>query len=165
METVTGTITKPDVAAGADKLVRAMETSRFKECEYERTIYVATAFEATTVEDLLKPEYWVHVASKLKAWDRIEARADDGTWWAELMVLESGRTFTRVRLLRHYSLTTDDVAQTQAGGIVDYIVEWKGPHTKWRVVRTIDNMVVHEGAGSKESANDWLKNHRVALGK
>lgn len=163
METVTETTTKADV--GADKLVRAMETSRFKECEYERTIYVATAFEETAVEDMLKPAYWVHVASKLKPWDRIEARANDGTWWAEFMVLESGRNFARVTLLRQHNLTTSDVAQSQVAAMVEYKVVHRGPHCKWSVVRQSDKQVMHEGEAMRDGADAWLKNHLVALSK
>lgn len=164
METIEKGVTG-DVQAEPTKLVRAMESSRFRECDYERTVYVATAFEDTTAEDMLKPEYWVHVASKLKPWDRIEARANDGTWWAEFMVLETGRAFARVTMMRQINLTTTDVAQSQNSALIEYQVLWRGPHCKWSVIRNSDKQVLHEGNGSRDGAETWLKNHLVAMSK
>lgn len=164
MEQVANDVT-PAAQTAAEKLVRAMEVSRFRECDYERTVYVATAFEDTTVEDMLDPKYWVHVASKMKPWDRIEARANDGTWWAEFMVLESGRAFARVVLMRQQNLTTTDVAQSQIAAFTDYKVLHRGPHCKWSVIRVSDKHVLHEGEGTKDGAENWLKNHQVAMSK
>lgn len=164
METVEKDVTQEAQAAPA-KLVRAMEASRFRECDYERTVYVATAFEDTAVEDMLKPGYWVHVASKMKPWDRIEARANDGTWWAEFMVLEAGRAFARVVLMRQQNLTTTDVAQSQISVWKEYKVLHRGPHCKWSVIRVSDKQVLHEGEGLRDGAENWLKNHLVALSK
>lgn len=147
---------KPEVKA--DRPIVQLSPARFKLAEYERQIYVATAEEGCTPEDLLKPEHWAHVAKDLKPWDRIEARANDGTWFAEYLVLDTSRAWARVRLLGEVQhITTADVAQTQASLQGTYRVEYKGPHSKWCVIRNSDNAMQKEGEGSRDAAETWMK--------
>lgn len=152
-------------AEPAAKLVRGMENSRLREADYDRVIYSATAFEDTTPEDMLKPEYWAHVASKLKAWDRIEARANDGTWFAEFVVMYTGKAIAKVKLMRVVDLSDSDVDGPSATEFADYEVKWRGPHNKWSVIRRKDSEVVHEFAESKTNAANWLTNQLKALSK
>lgn len=147
------------------KLVRAMEKSRLREASYDRVIYSATAFEDTTPEDMLKPEYWAHVAATLKSWDRIEARANDGTWWAEFIVLYTGKAMAKVHLIRTVDLTEASPEGHGVNEFADYQVKWRGPHSKWSVIRNSDSEVVHEGAESKGNAETWLKSQLKALGR
>ena len=75
---------KPPEAAAApaeDRKVEQLSPTRMTEAEYRRTVYVATAHANTNPEDLLAREYWSHVAEKLKPWDHIEVRANDGGFY------------------------------------------------------------------------------------
>lgn len=144
--------------AKADRPVIQLNPSRMREASYERTVYVVTADEGVTPEDLLRPEHWAHVAAQLKPWDRIEARANDGTWFAEYLVLDASRVWARVRQLGDVQyLTTGDVAITQAALQGTYRVEYKGPHNKWSVIRNSDQAVVNDGNGTREAAETWMK--------
>ena len=127
-----------------------------KEAEYERSIHAATVPIGTLPEDLTNQAYWAHVAQFLKPWGRIEAHCFDGTWFAEYLVTEVGRTFAKVTMLRKYALTTEDVAlsqQTQANS--DYYVKFRGA-AKWSVIRSSDNAVMKEGM-DKDDANAEMK--------
>lgn len=156
---------KQEQAVDAPKRVaRPIEPNRMRGGEFIRVIYCVTAFDDTQPEDLLVPEYWAHCAQTFKPWDRIEAVANDGTWWAELVVLESGRNWTRMHLMRKHNLTTADVAQSQMDSLLlAYDVKHRGPHCKWSVVRRSDKQVLHEFAETKASAEAWLNSHLAAM--
>jgi hypothetical protein len=130
-----------------------------KEQEFQRTVWVATALENTEPQDMLKPEYWAHVSAQLKPWDRIEVRANDGAWLAELLVLETARNWARVHILNAYKLTTGDVSLTQSeikGRYSEFRIEHMGPHDKWCIIRRSDNQKLHEGGESQDAAMRWL---------
>lgn len=163
MATADKTKAAPEMEAKAEAPKRLpgspMTGERIKEQEFQRTIWVATSLENTIPEDLLAPEYWAHVSAMLKPWDRIEVRANDGSWLAELLVLESARNWARVHILNAYKLTTTDMAMTQAeirGKYADFRIEHMGPHEKWCVIRRSDNQKIHEGAENNDSARAWL---------
>ena len=144
-----------DIAKPARK-AEQLQPIRMKPAEFARTVYVATAHANTIPEDLCKPEYWAHVASSLKPWDRLEVRADDGTWYAEGLVLEVGRGWSRCHLLKVENLSSIDVAQTQAIQLAGYEIQYRGEFSRWSVIRKSDRAVVREELGTQGSALDWV---------
>lgn len=128
---------------------------RFETGDFLRVLYVVTPHENTGPEDLLKPEYWVNVAEKFKPFDKVEARADDGSWYAEYLVLETSRKWTRMHMLASHNLTTQDVSLTQSK-LQEFAVEFKGPHRKHCVIRLSDQEIIHEGESTKSGAHAWL---------
>lgn len=118
----------------------------------------------TTRADLLKPEYWSHVAERITPWSEITVRAEDGTFYAKYLVLDCGRGWAKLQELNWWNLTTKDVAQTQssAGQIDDYALEYKGTTRKWIVLRKVDQTVLDEGKPSKEAARLWLEEFLTA---
>lgn len=112
-------------------------------------------------EALLDPAFWAHRAPKMKPWDEIRARAQDGTWMGRYLVLDSSRVWVRVKLLEFHQLTSSDVSLTQAsmGQLKDFKdqhnVVFRGMH-KWSVVRKSDKAVLHQGEEQKEGAAAWL---------
>jgi hypothetical protein len=155
-EVKTTTDTKVDAKPEADRKVQQISTIRFKPAEQISLTFIATAHENTFPEDLLDPAYFAHVASDLRPYYKIEARADDGTWFAEFLVLEVGRNWVRTYMLAKHMLTTSDVAMTQAAALSPYEVKWRGPHCKWSVIRKADKSVVHEGEESQPGADKWM---------
>lgn len=135
--------------------------NRMKEAEFIRTVYVIDCHEGTEQDDLLIPAYWSHVAKQLKPFDRIEARADNGEWVAELMVIKTGTNEAHVALLNVYDINKL-AGESPAIPSDDYSVEWKGPHKKFCVIRKADSAMVHEGAQTKPEAFQWLANRLKA---
>jgi hypothetical protein len=132
-----------------------LEGWHLKSAEYERNEWVVNAPEGAKVEHAKKPEFWRSVAAKLKPFDRIELRADDGTWIAELIVIYSERNWAKVDILNHYKLCDSDMPESA----VDYDVQWKGPQKKWIVLRKSDNATLKEGIQTKDEAIMWMKEH------
>jgi hypothetical protein len=136
--------------APVERKVESLTITNLKEAEFVRPVYCATIPIGTLPDDLLKPEYWAHVATHLRPWARIEARAEDGTWFADLLVLSVDRTWARVRMLGRYNLTSQDVALTQSEQITGFEVKWRGA-AKWSVIRKADSAVLKEGMDREEA--------------
>lgn len=114
--------------------------ARMKGAEYERTLWVVTAEAGTTREDLLQPSYWAHVAGQLKAYDRLEVRADDDTFYAEYLVLGVSHVSAKVWELNWQALSKSDLPES---GL--YRVDWGGPHNKWVIIRVADGAKIEVG--------------------
>ena len=123
--------------------------------------HVYTAESGDYPEDFLKPEYWALVAAKMQPFDHIEVRTDDGTYWAELLVVACDRTWAKVHKLRD--------ARLQPVGEVavdpQFKVEWKGPHHKFCVIRVSDGSMVHSGETDKIAASRWLDGYIRTIGR
>lgn len=143
--------------------VKLMHT-RMKEAGFVRNLWIITAEVGVTREDMVKPDFWAHVASLFRPYDRIEARCDDGTFFAEYLVLTCDRTFAKVKELSYISLTSKDVSKTQLENDLElYYTKFRGPHCKWSVLRKSDDSVMVEKLGSKDDANAWLVNHKKVI--
>lgn len=113
-------------------------------------------------EQMERPDFWAHHATKLQPLAEIRARAEDGTWIAYCVVLDTSRNWAKVKILEVHHLTTADVALSQASetevrAFIDaHRVVHRGPH-KWSVVRIADKSVLMEGEGTKDGAVAWLQ--------
>jgi hypothetical protein len=149
------------MAEEAKRSTTALHPMRMRAAEYERTVYVADVSYGVSLDEVLKPSYWAHVATKLPPYTHIEARAEDGSWIAYLIVTGSDRTWARVAVDRVVNLTTKDVAETQA---TQHEVKWKGPALKYAVVRLHDDTVVLSGFRQREEAVRALQEHERVVG-
>lgn len=141
-----------------------LDADRFKTAEHERNVWTATVEPGITREQITNSAFWSHMAAKLRPYDQIEVRCDDGRFFGQLLVMSAERTWAKVRVLAWHDFTRD-VTQAQPkkddpdAPPVNYKVEWKGPHKKWCVIRLSDSTMVHEEAASKEDAQRWLDGH------
>jgi len=148
------------------KATPQLDASRFKLAEHERNVHNICVEDGITRAQIINPAFLAHVASKLRPYDEILVRCDDGTVFARMLVLQSERTWARVHILEWHDLTTRDVAQSQnetsemvAEKAAEFKVEYKGSHKKWCVIRQSDSAIVRDGEESKAAANLWLDNY------
>lgn len=152
-----------------NQAVPQLAAERFKLAEHERNIHSITVEDGITRAQIIDPAFLAHVAAKLRPYDQVEVRCDDGALFAKLLVLQSERTWARVHVLEWHDLTTRDVALTQTSDMEqataagpaadkeqDYVVAYKGPHKKWSVIRLADGGYMREGEESKAAAQHWL---------
>lgn len=114
--------------------------------------HAVTAELGTTLEDVLRPEYFAHFASRFAPYHEITVRVDDGTWYAKLVVLAVGRSWVKTEVLHAVSLSSKDVEQTQADS---YEVLYRGPTLKFGVVRKADRSVLKDRFSTKAEAVAW----------
>ena len=133
-----------------------LNTNRMKRAETLRTLYVVNAMEGTTRKDLLKTDYWCHVSVMFKPLDRLEVRADDGSFLAEYLVISCDRTWTKVKELTWYELS--EVAEPDEE-LRELVYKYRGPHAKHSVIRTSDDAVMVEKLATKDEAIVWMANY------
>jgi replicative DNA helicase len=150
----------------------ALTPNRLTQAEFARVIFAVTPEYGTKIEDVLKPEYWAHVASKLKPRCRIEVLAEDNSYFAELLVVTCGKTFASVTVLRHIDLT-GKVAKPQTApdnteglgefSTADHYVDYVQGQSKGRVIQRATKIVVKDGFASKKEAAKWMRDHEAEL--
>lgn len=131
-----------------------------KGAEFARNIWCATVEQGTVELDILRPEYWAHIAHMLKQGDRIEVECEDLSYFAELYVKHVGKGWAQVTTLRFVNL---DIVQEKPQVDPEYTVQYKGKISKWCVIRTKDKTMVHEGAESQSQAVAWMTDHMKAM--
>lgn len=113
--------------------------------------YQCIAEEAHTAEDAVKPEYWAHVASarKLRTNDVFEVRCETGAWMLDLVVIEAGNRFAKVKVLRTVDAEPVTVAESELQTVK---VAFKGSHRKHCIIRKTDGEIIREGISQKSDA-------------
>lgn len=125
---------------------------QIKPAEFIRTVHTATPEPGTNLEDMLKPEYWTHVAKGLRKGDHIEVVAADGAWFAELFVRSVTDNAVTVAVLRQVAF--DPPKQPAVAG-EPFTVKHRGG-AGWSVIRNVDKAVVFEKGATREEAEAWL---------
>lgn len=125
--------------------------------EQLRQDWVVNAEEGTTVQDVLNPGYWAHIAARLQIYDHVEVRLETGEWVLELIVLDVGRNYARLYVKQKYDFAEVDVSAPS--NALTHRVDWKGPQRKHVVVRLSDSAILQEGFSNKSEAIAWMENH------
>lgn len=129
--------------------------NRIRPADYDRTIFATTPEPGTTLEDMLAPEYWSHVAKSLKPGSRIEVTPEDGSWFAELYVRRASANAALVVVLRAYDFEAKMLGATPAPDHADFTVKFRGG-AGWSVVRNSDKAIMFEGGKTREEAENWV---------
>jgi len=156
-DTKTAMKTAPASVKVAEKREVILNPTKMKPAEYHRTTYQAIVPPDVVKDDLMKPEFWSHVAATLKTGDRIDILCQDGSYFAEPLVCNADRTWAKVYMLSYHDLTkvTLDISEDILN---NYEVRFRGPKA-WSVIRKDDNSVLQEGLHSEEDGHLWLKLH------
>lgn len=139
-----------------------LDTARFKPTDYEVTDFSVTVPFGVEIEDVLTPEYFGNVAPRLTPYSKIRVRTDDGSWYAELLVLSVGRVWAKTFPLIYEKLTTSDVEITESDRSDKYKVMFRGPHLKWCVIHKEDGSALREQMDTKREAINWLSEYSRA---
>ena len=137
-------------------------SERVKLADYDRNVFRVSPEQGTAFEQLLEPGYWVHVASKFRAGDKIEVFPEGGEYYAELLVVSGSRIHAKVVPLQVKHLSAAKVA----GGpktADPFKIEHKGSLHKWSVIRASDKEYVKDGFATREEAAEWLTHNEAEL--
>jgi hypothetical protein len=144
--------------------VITLKESNFQSNEFWFPTWAANAELGTTKEDLLKPAFWAHVAPKLRPGAIVLVRAEDNSFFAQLFVVDSGRTWAKMHILLFVEM--DAVASPEIpSGDGEFTVKWAGPQAKFRVTRVSDKAVMKDGFPNKNEADKWIIDYQKALSK
>jgi hypothetical protein len=143
----------------------SLKEKSFGLTEYMRVSYTVNLEAGIMPEDLLKPSFWSNVSYKLKPLDLVEVRAEDGSYYGQLLVRDRGRSWAKVEYLPGFPMLFKDITEVPAMVVDEYSIVWKGPQYKFRVMRISDNHVMKDGFTDKEAARKWVIEHMKALEK
>lgn len=134
--------------------------------EYIRRIFRASPPAGTTVDDILEPAYWVHIAAKLKpdGGDIIEVLPEDKAFYAELLVLSASKIHAKVVPIVAVKLASA-VSKKSEPTPKGFEISFKGPQRKWSIIRKADKVVVQEKFQNKVDAEIWLEKNLPDLTK
>jgi len=148
------------------KTALKLPVPRMKSAEYMRQCHRVTPEAGTPYDAVTEPSYWAHVAQKINPYDKIEVVAEDGAWYAELLVLSVDKMAITVReivLIDLHGDSTEDAEGDQEQS--DYFSKYRGPHLQWCVMRRSDQACVRDKIQTKVQAQQEaldLGNSRVA---
>lgn len=155
---------QPDNGVTKAQRMTQLPVNTVQQAEYAYTTHAAFVPKEFKPEQLTEPGFWAVHATRFKALDEVRAIAEDGTWMARLLVLETGRTWVRMKQLEFHLLGTQDealtrVAQRETDELrKNFDVKHRGPRG-WSVVRKGDSQVMHEGAQTRDAAEGWLTDY------
>lgn len=145
-----------DKAKPAEKRTVSITEQRMQLREVFRQDWAVNAEAGTTIEDVLDPQYWAHMAVRMTPYARVEVLEETGEWMLDLFVLNVGRNWAQVHVLHKYDLEQRSETMPAAQ---KHKIDWKGPQRKFAVIRIADSQVIQDGFGSKLEAGVWLANH------
>ena len=133
--------------------------SRMRLAEYDRQEWIVNAEPGHTIDDILKPGYWAHMAPQMSAYDHIEVRAEDGSWVADLLVVQVDRMWAKVVLKSKFEFSSSE----NPTDVDQHVVEWKGPQHRFAVIRISDREKIRDGFHTKEEAGAWMREHERVI--
>lgn len=143
-------------------MAAALSPTILKEAEFLRRSFRVVVDNDVTIEDLRKPEFWVHVAVKLQNTDLIEVVPKDESWFALLIVRSASRIHAKCEIL----LSKNFGAQPEKAKKKEdpkFKIEHKGNDKRWTVIRKADKAIAKDGFNTEEEAAAWLEDNRNDL--
>ncbi len=130
-----------------------LRQSRFGLAEHMRTVYFATVEQSVTPDDILRPEFWLHVAGQLRPYDEVIVATDSCEWRMELIVCDTWHHGARMVEVSRTDMAGDEQEDKSVGD--DLKVKWRGPVNRWSVVRA-HGVILRAGLENKNTALETL---------
>ena len=111
--------------------------------------------ENVTVEDILDPAAWVHIAQKLQPMCHIHVTAEDNSFCALLRVLSCGQLWAKTSLIWHTDLT---VSVDDKKELSPLSVKFISNRYKWGVLRLSDRVWISKEHSTEADAIQSMSN-------
>lgn len=139
-----------------------LQPERCNLAEQRRQDWVVDAEEGTSIDDIMKPVYWSHLAQHFVPYDHVEVRLETGEWIAELIVTQVGRNWAQMFMANIHDLVGKK--PETSGTSETHKVVYKGPHKKHCILRVVDGALIKEGISSSKDAHTELENYLRSIG-
>lgn len=150
----------PEAAAKPAEIAKPNRKAQYPDlerAEYRRLEYVHTPPAGTTLEEMLNPEYWAHVAGYLQPYTAIEVREHSGLWIAFLIVKAVTPYRASVAVDHVVQLSEKREGAAAAALPEGYDIKHRGAQAKWSVIDAKDGTPLKDGFGSYAAAELWLR--------
>ena len=126
---------------------------RLKPAEYVRSPFRVEPAAGAALEDVMAPDYFAHVASKLRAGDRLEIMPECMSWYAEALVVDATRLSARIAILTGpLELDVGERVLADDG----YEARWISPALRFGVFRRSDEHLMIKNLETKADAEKWI---------
>ena len=137
-----------------------LPVSNLRSAEYCRNVWTAIVSSDTSIEQMLKPSFWGHVAQQFRVGDHVEVVSEDQSFYAEFYVRFARRLEASVSLLRKVDLR--EVRSTVDNDLTSsYSVKFRGSRAKFSVLQ--GDKIVRDNFETEELAQAWLNGHLKSL--
>lgn len=133
-----------------------LKTPQINLAEQVRHVWRLVLSESQKVEDLLKPDFWAHIAQRIEAHSIIEVVSEDGNEYARLFVRDAGKLFVKVSILEH-KVFHESKEQDDKDSLK---VKWRGPNAKFCLVQ--GDTVIEKGFALKEDAEKAKEKYAIS---
>lgn len=153
----------PRPAATPKPATRPVRTCPNGHTVFQQALHVESRFMVQippndTLEDICKPSYWAHHAARATPKALLTCIDEHNRWEADLRVLEAGRTFLRVAVVRHVEYDVKTLGDADLEKLRSkYTIESNGQNG-WRVIDPERNVIV-SGKISRADAEAALNAH------
>ena len=136
--------------------------------ENVRNVWRWTAPHGVKVSEVMEPERWSHLARDLRAGDKIEIRAADGSFYVETLVTAVVGLLVHLRPLVKWEPTDAEAEPSEE--TVEVVtgsgrVQWvAGGDHKWRVVNAAGE-IVSKGHATRAEAEEKLAEYARETGR
>jgi len=114
----------------------------FQQAHHVESRFMVQIPEADGLADICKPSYWAHHAVRVPPKSLLTCIDEHNRWEADLRVLEAGRTFLRVAVVRHVEYDVKTLGDADLEKLrARYTIESNGQNG-WRVVDPERNVIV-----------------------
>lgn len=138
-------------------------SDRFRGADYVRQLMRATPEVGTPIEEVLKPEYWAHVAQKAKVGDIIEILPEDGAWFVQALVVACSKIHLKLHVISKTVINEAKAEKKDDKKDEPFRIEFKGPQRKWAIIRSKDATYVKDGFDDRAAADKWLEDNQKDL--
>jgi len=137
----------------------SLNPSRIQEASFCETGWRAVVNGGVTLDEILHPLFWAHVAHRLKPHDRISVVTDDNAFWYDLLVISTGKERAYVTPLNAVDINAamdriEGIGGAIPASLTSATVAWKGPQAKYCVLH--GETVVQSKFATKAEAQSWL---------
>lgn len=126
-----------------------------------RNIFTATPEAGTSLEQVVRSEYWSHATRLFNPSDRIEVIPEDGSYFVELLV--TNVELNRVKVVELRRVVLQESVELQEDLAKDYEVKWRGNIKRHCVMRKSDKKLIKENFATGKEAAQWLNDFVLGL--
>lgn len=130
-----------------------LQTADFKLAQYAYSVWAIELKFGQTRSELLRPDFYAHIAARLKKNDRIEVLHEEGNYFAELIVVSAEKIGIKVGFLRELTFETLERSEVDSS---EFYTKFRGPR-RWSILRHADHSVVEENIPTEGQATQKLR--------
>lgn len=134
--------------------MQQLRPATLKPCNQTRVLYTCSPLVGTKQADVLKPEFWAHVAERLRPCDQVELIPEDMSFYMRVIVTSTENQAANVALLEFVELQAETIVAQDND---EYIVAWGGVSDRYRVIRKSDGAVLSRGNQTKQLAIKYIQ--------